>query len=89
MNKKAWFEWDEQKNRENIEKHGVSFYLAQYAFADPNRVILENLKHSQEEKRYYCIGKVEEEILTVRFTYRKKRNQNIWCRLLAKGKENL
>ncbi len=60
MSRKAQFEWDEQKNKENIEKHGVSFYLAQYSFGDSNRVILKDLKHSQDEKRYYCVGKVKE-----------------------------
>jgi uncharacterized DUF497 family protein len=64
------FEWDEHKNSDNQEKHGVSFELAQYAFADPNRVIAEDLSHSHEEKRYYCFGKVAEGIITVRFTYR-------------------
>lgn len=72
MANRACFEWDEEKNKGNIEKHGVSFYLAQYAFTDSSRVILEDLKHSEKEKRYYCIGKVEEGILTVRFMYRKK-----------------
>jgi uncharacterized DUF497 family protein len=32
------FEWDDFKNTQNTEKHGVSFYEAQYAFADPHRV---------------------------------------------------
>ena len=64
------FEWDEEKDRENQAKHGVSFELAQYAFADPNRVIAEDLKHSSSEKRYYCFGRVGGGILTVRFTYR-------------------
>ena len=52
------FEWDENKNRENLEKHGVAFGDAQYAFADPQRVIAKDLTHSQEEERYYCFGKV-------------------------------
>lgn len=64
------FEWDEKKNRQNETKHGVSFELAQYAFADPERVIAEDLSHRDTEKRYYCFGKVDEGILTVRFTYR-------------------
>jgi len=72
MARKASFEWDEEKNKENIKKHGVSFYVAQYAFADPNRVILEDIRHSKDEKRYYCIGKIDDAILTVRFTYRRK-----------------
>lgn len=65
---KVQFEWDEHKNLENQEKHGVSFELAQYAFADPCRVIAEDIAHSQEEKRYYCFGKVVEGVITVRFT---------------------
>ena len=64
------FEWDEHKNRQNQEKHGVSFDLAQYAFEDPDRVIAVDLEHSEDEPRYYCFGKVGEGIMTVRFTYR-------------------
>lgn len=68
------FEWDENKDRINQKKHGVGFFIAQYAFADPNRVILEDLTHStKEEKRYFCLGKLDEGILTVRFTYRNKK----------------
>jgi uncharacterized DUF497 family protein len=65
-------EWDPAKNQTNLQKHGVSFDLAQFAFADPNRVILEDLEHSDHEKRYFCLGKVAEGILTVRFTVRNK-----------------
>jgi uncharacterized protein len=68
--KKASFEWDAVKDAENQKKHGVAFFFAQYAFADPNRVIAEDLAHSESEKRYFCFGEVNGEILTVRFTYR-------------------
>jgi len=64
------FAWDPKKDLENREKHGVSFAEAQYAFADPRRVIAEDLSHSGREKRYYCFGKVGGGVLTVRFTYR-------------------
>lgn len=64
------FEWDPAKDLENQAKHGVSFSEAQFAFADPDRVIAEDLSHSQSERRYYCFGKVGAGILTVRFTYR-------------------
>jgi hypothetical protein len=67
---KARFEWDKKKEAENIEKHGVAFSRAQYAFADPRRVIAEDLAHSEDEKRYFCFGEVDGGILTVRFTYR-------------------
>jgi len=66
------FEWDEDKDRLNQEKHGISFSLAQYVFADPCRVIAHDITHCGQEKRLYCIGKVGDGILTVRFTYRDK-----------------
>ena len=72
--KQTEFEWDDEKDNLNQEKHGVSFIVAQYAFADSNRVILEDVTHSTEaEKRYFCLGKVGEGVLTVRFTYREHR----------------
>ena len=67
---KATFEWDEAKNEENQSKHGISFLTAQQAFLDPRRVIVEDITHSTEEDRYYCMGLVDEGVLTVRFTYR-------------------
>ena len=69
---KARFDWDPEKYRENQSKHGVSFTEAQFAFANPRRVIAEDLSHSSREKRYYCFGEVEGGVLTVRFTYRDK-----------------
>ena len=51
MSKRSDFEWDFQKDKQNQEKHGVSFALAQLAFLDINRVILEDLGHSEDEKR--------------------------------------
>ena len=68
--KKSDFEWDKNKDQENQEKHGVSFSLAQLAFLDESRVIMEDLSHSKSEQRFYCLGKVADGILTVRFTYR-------------------
>lgn len=65
------FEWDIKKNDSNIEKHGVSFELAQYAFKDQNRIIAYDHKHStKSEKRYFCFGIVNDNIMTVRFTLR-------------------
>lgn len=80
------FEWDEEKNAENLRKHGIDFQTAQYAFIDPKRVIAEDLAHSQEEKRYYCFGKVKGGVLTVRFTYRDDRIRIIGAGYWRKGK---
>jgi uncharacterized DUF497 family protein len=66
----ARFEWDPAKDRENVGKHGVAFADAQLAFADERRLIEVDLRHSDAEPRYYCIGRVGSGILTVRFTWR-------------------
>ena len=66
----ARFDWDAKKDLKNQAKHGVSFVEAQHAFADPLRVIAEDLSHCSKETRYYCFGRVGSGVLTVRFTYR-------------------
>ena len=64
------FDWDPIKDFQNELKHGVGFAQAQLAFADPHRVIAEDLEHSDIEPRFFCFGRVGDGILTVRFTYR-------------------
>ena len=82
------FEWDYTKDEINKRKHGISFYSAQYAFSDPNRVIAEDLDHSMKnEKRYFCIGKVDSEIVTIRFTIRSDKIRIIGAGYWRKGKK--
>ena len=81
------FEWDDAKDRSNIAKHGIGFALAQRAFLDPNRIIAENLRHSAAEKRYFCIGAVDGEILTVRFTWRSGKIRIFGAGYWRKGKQ--
>src|SRR3569833_2958189 len=64
------FEWDDAKDLANQIKHGVSFRFAQRAFLDSRRVIARDVGHSENEPRYYCFGKVQSGVLTVRFTLR-------------------
>ncbi len=81
------FEWDESKNVSNKRKHGISFYLAQHAFSDSHRVIAEDLDHSTHEKRFFCIGKVNGGIITVRFTVRENKIRIIGAGYWRKGKK--
>lgn len=87
MVKQSDFEWDSVKDRLNQEKHGVSFALAQFAFLDHHRVILEDLEHSGSEKRYYCLGRVAGGIMTVRFTHRNNKIRIIGAGYWRKGKK--
>ena len=80
------FEWDEGKNKINQEKQNISFEEAQYAFSDKKRIIAKDLEHSESEERYYCFGKIGENIVTVRFTYRNNKIRIIGAGYWRKGK---
>jgi|688.fasta_scaffold2265218_2 uncharacterized DUF497 family protein len=65
------YEWDLIKEIENYKKHGYKFSKAIECFADPNGFLLEDVKHSGSERRYYWIGKSKNgEILTTRLVFR-------------------
>jgi uncharacterized DUF497 family protein len=81
------FEWDENKNQINQRQYGVSFEEAQYAFFDKKRLITKDEKHSINEQRLFCIGKIDSGIITVRFTYRKEKIRIIGAGYWRKGKK--
>jgi uncharacterized DUF497 family protein len=82
------FERDDSKDILNVAKHGLSFYEAQDAFFDRNRVILLDTKHSSAEKRYFCVGKTARGgIATVRFTIRNGGIRIIGAGYWRKGKK--
>jgi hypothetical protein len=81
------FEWDNTKAQVNAAKHGVSFELAQHTFLDPKRVVVPDLGHSGEEKRYFCFGWVDGGVMTVRFTWRAGRIRIIGAGYWRKGKQ--
>lgn len=85
--KTSSFEWDEIKNKMNQKKHSISFEEAQYAFLDSNRIIAKDLGHSESEERFYCFGRIAENIVTVRFTYRKNKIRIIGAGYWRKGKQ--
>ena len=50
------FEWDENKAKTNLEKHGVSFEEAQSVFFDENARIIPDPDHSKIEDRFIILG---------------------------------
>lgn len=50
------FEYDENKNRINIEKHGISFKSAARVFFDYDRIEYYDEENSDFEERYDTIG---------------------------------
>jgi len=50
------FEWDENKNKSNFQKHGISFNEAQTVFSDDLAIYLADDEHSEIEERFIVIG---------------------------------
>ena len=50
------FEWDANKARANLRKHGISFEVAATVFGDPNAITVYDDSRSPEEDRYVTIG---------------------------------
>ena len=50
------FEWDENKNRINQQKHGVSFEEAKTVFYDEQALLEYDENHSENEDRFRILG---------------------------------
>lgn len=59
------FEWDENKNKSNIQKHGVSFEEAKTVFDDPLQISKLDYRFSYFEERWITIGASKNERLLV------------------------
>ena len=81
------FLWDPEKELFNIARHGINFATAARVFKDPKRKIYVDSKHSDKEERYFCIGKIEGKIVTVRFMYRSGRIRIFGAGYWRKGRE--
>ena len=82
------FEWDEEKDRVNQEKHGISFETASYVFQDEFYIEMYDFEHSVEEDRYIAIGKVGD-LLFVVFTERGERIRLISARAATERERRL
>ena len=50
------FEWDENKNRINQRKHGISFQKAKTVFYDEKALVIDDPEHSEQEDRFIILG---------------------------------
>jgi uncharacterized DUF497 family protein len=50
------FEWDDEKARSNVRKHGISFEEAATIFADWLHITRPDPQHSTNEERFVTIG---------------------------------
>lgn len=66
------FDWDEGNTRKN-EKHGVSIAEAEQVFFNAPLLVLEDPKHSGQERRFHALGQTDDSrLLHITFTLRSR-----------------
>ncbi len=71
LNKILGFEWNKGNIDKSYKKHGISTNETEEIFLDEDVKIKKDIKHQQQEKRFFAIGKTtEDKILFVVFTIR-------------------
>ncbi|MDR2579262.1 MAG: BrnT family toxin [Chitinispirillales bacterium] len=64
------FEWDDGKDRLNIEKHGFSMALGAEVWKDGKKIELTDERFDYGEKRLITVGECDGDILSVCWTPR-------------------
>jgi uncharacterized protein len=82
------FEWDDDKARTNLAKHGISFDQATRAFDDKFAVEYEDDRANYGEERRIRLAMVDQEILSVVYTERPPRNRIISARAATRDERD-
>jgi len=77
------FEWDENKNLTNIEKHGIDFNDAKIIFSNP-LIVKEDKRDEYNETRWIAIGLLRAFVVIVVYTNRETKIRIISIRLANK-----
>ena len=77
------FEWDDEKAKINVKKHGIRFETAANVFLDNNALYYSDDEHSSGEERFKIVGMIEK-VLAVIYTERGEVNRIISARHATK-----
>ena len=79
------FNWDPNKAKSNIRKHGISFELAANVFKDPLMMTLFDESHSEgDEERWITLGKVNfTKCVVVSHSYLDKASDTVTIRIIS------
>ncbi len=85
LNEIIGFDWNEHNIQKNWLKHSVHFTECEEVFFNEPLLILEDIKHSEIESRFYCLGKTfEDRLLFIVFTLRSNKIRVISARDMNK-----
>lgn len=76
------FEWNEEKNKSNFDKHKISFELISLVFND-TLIFEQDTRHNYDEVRFIGFGLIQNRCINVVYT---KRNDKI--RIISGRKAN-
>lgn len=84
------FEWDENKSKSNLLKHGIDFEEAKTIFNDPFAITIDDPDHSFVEDRYLDIGLSRKgRVLVVWYTERNDNIRIIGCRKAIRSEREI
>ena len=82
------FEWDNNKAKRNLKKHGIKFSDAATVFGDPFELTINDPEYSIGEYRFLSIGKSEQgQLLVVSYTEEEENHIRIISARLATKEE--
>ena len=81
------FEWDEEKRRQNLAKHGIDFPRAALVFDGRQAVMLYSPRPNED--RWQTIAEVEGRLISVIWTWREERCRIISARKARDGEARL
>lgn len=76
--------WDEEKERNNRRKHGISFETAELVFQDPQAWMYQN-RLVEGEQRWSTIGWIRDQLIIVIHTYSQE-NGHEYVRIISARK---
>lgn len=78
------FDWDENKARANLAKHGVSFRLATSVFRDALALTIFDEDHSDDEDRWVTLGRAQNgQVLVVVHTSEESSSMEMHIRIIS------
>lgn len=84
------FNWDKYNIQKNWEKHKVLPVESEQVFFNQPLIVVEDIKHSQKEERFYVLGRTDKDRrLFIAFTIRKKQIRIISSRDMNKKEREI
>ena len=82
------YEWDEEKNRENFKKHGLSFEEVELIFAGPC-VTFDDNRFDYDEDRFITLGLLQSRVVLIAYTWRADRIRIISMRKASRREQEI